>query len=47
MKKAGYNTDMILDIKKLHSEGVKPRFILEKYPQLKKSDIKNITDKRK
>lgn len=47
MKKAGYTIDIILDIKKLHNEGMKPRFILKKYPQLKKSDIKNITDKRK
>lgn len=47
MIKAGYNIEMILNIKELHNNGMKPRFILEKYPQLTKSDIKNITDKRK
>ena len=47
MIKAGYTIELIKEIKEFHNNGMKPRFILEKYPQLTKSDIKNITDKRK
>ena len=47
LEKAGYTREMILEIKELHKNGMKPRFILEKYPNLTKQDVLNITDKRK
>ena len=45
LKKAGYTKELILEIKELHRNGMKPRFILEKYPTLTIKDINKITSK--
>jgi hypothetical protein len=47
IEKSGYTKELILEIRELHSNGLKPRFILERYPNLVSSDIKKILDKRK
>lgn len=47
LDKSGYTKELILEIRKFHSEGIKPRFLLDRYPQLTSKDIKNILDKRK
>jgi group I intron endonuclease len=44
--KAGYTVEMILEIRQLHSNGMKPRNILTSFPSLTKQDITNILDKR-
>lgn len=46
INKAGYTADMILNIRELHASGVKPRHILQSFPELNKQDITNILDKR-
>lgn len=47
LKKSGYSVADILEIKKLHRNGIKPAAICAIFQHLKKSDINRIIDKRK
>ena len=45
--KAGLTKELIYEIRKLHSSGIKPKILKEKYSDLTEKQINNIIDKRK
>ena len=45
--KAGLTKELIYEIRKLHSSGIKPKILKEKYSNLTEKQINNIIDKRK
>ena len=45
--KASIAKELIYEIRKLHSSGIKPKILKEKYSDLTEKQINNIIDKRK